>query len=112
MARRECLDCWGLHSGTGPRCTACTRHRQRQRDAQRGTTTQRGLGWDHQQAREKILATATVCAICGLPPTDDDPLTAGHITPRVHGGTNDPGNYQPEHASCNYSKGARDNQGT
>ncbi|MEO3869350.1 HNH endonuclease [Nonomuraea sp. B12E4] len=44
--------------------------------------------------------------MCKLPPTPDDPLTAGHIIPRVRGGTNDLANYQAEHASCNYSKGA------
>jgi 5-methylcytosine-specific restriction protein A len=103
MARRECLDCGDLHSGTGPRCPPCTRHREQQR----GTTTERGLGWDHQQVREQLLANATVCAVCGLPPTTDAPLTAGHITARIHGGSNDPSNYQPEHGSCNYSKGAR-----
>lgn len=106
MTKRECLDCRGLHSGRGPRCPGCTGQRQQQRDQQRGNTTQRGLGWDHQRTREQLLANATVCAVCGLPPTDTDPLTAGHITPRVHGGSNDPSNYQPEHASCNYSKGA------
>ncbi|WP_080043938.1 HNH endonuclease signature motif containing protein [[Actinomadura] parvosata] len=106
MTRRECLDCRALHSGRGPRCPGCAGVRQRQRDQQRGTTTERGLGWDHQQAREQLLATATVCAICKLPPTPDDPLTAGHITPRAQGGTSDPSNYQAEHASCNYSKGA------
>jgi 5-methylcytosine-specific restriction endonuclease McrA len=107
---RECLTCRRLHAGRGPHCPGCTRDRQAQRDQQRGTTTERGLGWDHQQIRSQILAIATVCAVCGLSPTDDDPLTAGHRIPRAHGGSNDPSNYQAEHASCNYRKGA--NTGT
>ncbi|WP_433520126.1 HNH endonuclease (plasmid) [Nonomuraea sp. CA-143628] len=106
MPSRECLDCRRLHSGTGPRCRACAGQRQQQRDQQRGTTTERGLGWDHQQAREQILADATVCAECRQPPTPDNPLTGGHVLSRARGGTNDLSNYQPECARCNYSKGA------
>jgi hypothetical protein len=34
-----------------------------------GTTTERGYGWSYQQARAKLLATATECWICGQPPT-------------------------------------------
>lgn len=107
MPKRECLNCRTLFSGTGSRCPPCATARDRTRDQQRGTTTQRGLGWDHQQVREQLLANATVCAECGLPPTDDNPLTAGHVIPRAHGGSNDPSNYQAECATCNYRKGAR-----
>ncbi|MEV4096954.1 HNH endonuclease [Streptosporangium saharense] len=51
-----------------------------------------------------MLRSASHCAICGLPPTEDNPLTAGHIVARVDGGTNDLSNYQPEHRACNYGK--------
>lgn len=47
-----------------------------------------------------------MCAVCGLPPTPFDPLTGGHIIDRQLGGTNDPGNYQAEHLSCNARKRA------
>lgn len=76
------------------------------RDRQRPTAAQRGLGHDHRKAAAAILAHATVCAVCGLPPTPDDPLTAGHIVDRQLGGTNDLANYQAEHASCNSRKRA------
>ncbi|MEV4180197.1 HNH endonuclease signature motif containing protein [Streptosporangium canum] len=108
MPRRECLNpqCRALHSGPGPRCPTCTSQQEQARAAARGTTTQRGLGADHQAAARQVLATAELCAKCGLPPTADDPLEAGHRIARVHGGTNDIANYQPEHRSCNRSQGA------
>lgn len=101
MPRRECIDCGTLTAGS--RCPECTRAK----DRARGTTTQRGLGWEHQQAARALLADATVCAICHLPPTADDPLTAGHLIPRDFGGTSEADNYQPEHRSCNVRKGNR-----
>ncbi|MFC3986805.1 HNH endonuclease [Streptosporangium jomthongense] len=104
MPLRECLACRGLHRGTGPRCGPCTTQQDRARDAARGTTTERGLGWSHQQAAKLVLTDATTCAICGLPPTEDNPLTAGHIIARVDGGTNELDNYQPECQRCNYGK--------
>ena len=33
-----------------------------------------------------MLATATVCAWCGLPPRVGEPLTADHLLPLAHGG--------------------------
>ncbi|GAA4100862.1 AAA family ATPase [Nonomuraea soli] len=53
-----------------------------------------------------MLESAGHCAICGLPPTADDPLTAGHIVDRQLGGSNDVSNYQPEHLSCGSAKRA------
>ncbi|WP_433415054.1 HNH endonuclease [Microtetraspora malaysiensis] len=101
MARRECLDCTTL-IGSGTRCPRCAALREQAR----GTTTERGLGWQHQQAAAQVLAHADICMICGLPPTSDDPLTAGHVVARVHGGQSTIDNLQPEHRSCNSSKGA------
>ncbi|GAB2846168.1 hypothetical protein GCM10022221_51820 [Actinocorallia aurea] len=46
-----------------------------------------------------------MCAVCGLPGTVNDPLTAGHIVARTDGGTNDPSNLRAEHASFNYGGG-------
>lgn len=99
MPRRECIEC-GTLTTSGPRCHSCTRAK----DRARGTTTQRGLGWDHQQVVRQLLNGALVCALCGEPGTPTDPLTGGHITARADGGTNEPGNYQPEHLSCNIRK--------
>lgn len=101
MAPRPCLDC-----GTptpGSRCPTC----QARKTMARGTRQQRGLGRDHELMRAALLSTARVCALCGLPPTATDPLTAGHKVARANGGTNEASNYQAEHASCNYSKGAK-----
>ncbi|MFB9721195.1 AAA family ATPase [Planobispora longispora] len=64
------------------------------------------MGYDHQQAATLILAEATECAICHLPPAPGDPLTAGHIDDRQIGGGNELANYQPEHLSCNSRKKA------
>lgn len=98
----RCGQCRALHT-TGRRlCSECERARQRRRP----TAAQRGLGYDHQKAAAQVLVAATVCAICRRPPTAADPLTAGHILDRQLGGTNDPGNYQPEHESCNFAKRA------
>lgn len=107
MPLRECLDCRNL-TRNGTRCPTCQAAKQRARDQQRGTTTQRGLGWDHQQAARQILDGAELCAVCGLPPTPTNPLEAGHRQARANGGTNKLTNYQPEHRSCNRSKGSRD----
>lgn len=101
--RSRCTTCKTLHDGTG-KCCDCTRTANNARNAKRGTTKQRGLGWDHQQIAAQLLAEATTCALCGLPPTPTDPLTAGHIQAREQGGLNVPGNYQPEHRSCGSRK--------
>lgn len=99
---RRCTSCRELHAGRGKLCPGCARARERARPS----SAQRGLGYDHQQAAAAVLADATVCAECGLPPTPDDPLTGGHIIDRQLGGSNEPGNYQPEHRSCNARKRA------
>ncbi|MFE5699963.1 hypothetical protein [Rhodococcus koreensis] len=61
------------------------------------TTTQRGLGWAHQQQRERLLRAhvdGTPCWWCGLPmyrdPArnwDGKPLEADHSRARSKGGT-------------------------
>ncbi len=99
---RRCSNCRNLYDGKTRYCRPC----MRAQDRARPTAAQRGLGYDHQKAAAGVLATATVCAVCGGPPTKDDPLTGGHIVDRQLGGTNDPSNYQAEHESCNYGKRA------
>ena len=104
-AKKPCLDCGALSSGT--RCPTHTKARARARDRRRGTRQQRGLGAEYDQARAILLANATVCAVCGLPGTPDDPLTAGHIQARQDGGPATLTNLRAEHASYNYSQGKR-----
>jgi 5-methylcytosine-specific restriction protein A len=107
MPPSPCLGCGKVIPPGNSRCPPCRSAHSRSRDAQRGTRQERGLGRDHEVIRAELLATATVCAMCGLPPTPTDPLTAGHIRARANGGTNEASNYQAEHASCNYGKGSR-----
>jgi hypothetical protein len=72
MALKRCLDCfrWAL-----PGKSRCAIHQPR-------TTTQRGYGWVHQQARAQALATyhpTDPCPRCGLPlGPDPDVLDLGH----------------------------------
>ncbi|MGH9002434.1 MAG: HNH endonuclease [Acidimicrobiia bacterium] len=99
MPRRPphpCVSCGRLVTTT--RCPPCERRR-------RGSTTQRGLGWKHQQAAARVLAHATACYWCGQPPRLDDPLTADHLLPRARGGTSDEDNLVPAHRSCNSARG-------
>lgn len=58
--------------------------------------------------RAYIIDRDEVCAIDGLPGTDADPLTCGHIVALANGGDPwDEANLQAEHRSCNARKGAR-----
>ncbi|MCQ4148595.1 hypothetical protein NOS52_12535 [Rhodococcus qingshengii] len=54
------------------------------------TTTQRGLGWEHQKQREKLLrahAEGSPCWWCGEPMYLAQGLAADHSHARAHGGT-------------------------
>jgi 5-methylcytosine-specific restriction endonuclease McrA len=70
------------------------------------TSTQKGLGWQHQKIRAALLRAhidGTPCAHCGRPMYLTQKLEADHSTPRSQGGT------QADrllHASCNQSRGA------
>lgn len=89
--RRSCSQC-GRTVAAGNRCS---RHRLPPR------------GREHRQVRAMVLATATRCAICLLPPFPDDPLTFDHIVPRAAGGATSLDNAQAVHRSCNSRKGVR-----
>jgi 5-methylcytosine-specific restriction endonuclease McrA len=91
-----CLGCGRLTHST--RCPPCEYRR-------RGTTTARGLGWEHQQAAATVLANATHCWWCGQPPRPDDPLTADHLVPRARGGRSTEDNLVAAHRSCNSRRG-------
>jgi 5-methylcytosine-specific restriction endonuclease McrA len=72
------------------------------------TTTEKGLGWQHQQLRKALLAAlvpGSRCPRCGEPmwPHFQD-LDLDHAVPRVHGGGNGP--RRLAHASCNRRHGA------
>jgi 5-methylcytosine-specific restriction endonuclease McrA len=98
--RRPCPGrCGRLIASPAKRCPAC----QRARYAARGTRTERGLGWDYQRQRARILATYNrVCWICGTWGAD----TVDHVVPRARGGGNNEDNLRPAHARCNYRRRA------
>lgn len=54
----------------------------------KGTTTQRGLGWQHQRQRAALLrchVDGTLCWWCGKPMYRSQELAADHSTARTHG---------------------------
>lgn len=74
----------------------------------RRSTTEKGLGWRHQQERKALLASlvpGTRCPRCGEPmwPRFQD-LDLDHAVPRAHGGAHGP--KRLAHASCNRRHGA------
>lgn len=64
----------------------CATHRREARRA-RGTTTDQGLGWQHQQRRDQLLldAIGTPCPDCGTMMTDPAHMVADHSDPRSTG---------------------------
>lgn len=62
----------------------------------KGTTTERGYGWKHQQMRERVLREEPLCRMCLAldPPRYTPSRIADHIKPRAEGGTDDRENYQ------------------
>lgn len=83
------------------------------------TTTERGLGWQHQKQREYLLrihVDGSPCWWCGEPMfrvpernPDEAPLEADHSTARSQGGKKAD---RLLHSTCNRSRqaGARDSQ--
>jgi 5-methylcytosine-specific restriction enzyme A len=98
MAILRACSCGSLH----PRGATCPA-KQRERDARRGTTTQRGLGSDWQRVRRIAVARQPYCAECDA--TSD--LTGDHIVPRSEGGTNTLDNVRVLCRSCNSRKSKR-----
>ena len=105
--KRPCLTCSRAYApGPGARrgrCPGCEKANQRQRDARRGTPSQRGYNWTYQKHRKLILAGGPPCAWgCGRPAT-----TADHLVPLARGGSNDIENLMPSCLPCNRSRGSR-----
>ena len=73
---RLCPDCGTVVAAGVERCRSCAR----ERDRARGTTTERGRGWQHQRRRQAVVRSGeTSCWLCGQPGSWsdlDDPLTA------------------------------------
>ncbi|VFA94761.1 Uncharacterised protein [Nocardia farcinica] len=74
----------------------------------RRTTTQKGLGWRHQQQRKRLLAQlrdGEPCWWCGLPMYRVQALAADHSKARAHGGQHAD---RLLHDKCNKARGAGD----
>ncbi|HET6908892.1 MAG TPA: hypothetical protein VFH54_06090 [Mycobacteriales bacterium] len=72
----------------------------------RRTTTEQGLGWEHQKLRRKLLPKAygTPCGYCGQLMVRGQPLDLDHSTPRAFGGVRGD---RMVHRRCNQSAGGR-----
>lgn len=111
MPSKFCLGCKELFKvvpgGSASRCPACQAGLEARMNARpKGNTTQRGLGWAHQRKAKALLSQpGLLCVRCGLPGTEQDPLTAGHSEDRSRGGADSP--LQPEHRSCGSRAGAQ-----
>lgn len=92
---RPCLDCRTPTDGN--RCPTC--RTQRERD--RGSTTARGYGHHHQQARAawvpKVATGLVLCARCDQPIGAADDWDLDHADDRVT-------YLGPAHADCNRGK--------
>lgn len=96
-AKKPCLDC-----GKPSLNARCAEHAR----AKKGSTKARGLSGEHARISREFKRLDLPCALCGRHGTPRNPITAGHLLPRVMGGTNSPYNYQPECRECNSRKGA------
>jgi 5-methylcytosine-specific restriction endonuclease McrA len=69
------------------------------------TTTERGLGWQHQKQRAALLRRhidGTLCFWCGLPMYRSQALAADHSVARARGGRNAD---RLLHTPCNSERG-------
>jgi 5-methylcytosine-specific restriction endonuclease McrA len=89
------------------RCRACLRLYEREKRQRRGTTTQRGLGAEHQRLAKQVLSEEQACWLCGGLARPNDPLEVDHVIPRSAGGKTERSNLRAAHASCNRSRGGR-----
>jgi 5-methylcytosine-specific restriction protein A len=103
---RVCLEpgCARLTS-SGSRCPEHERifrqQRNRARDRERGSSTQRGYGSQWRKLSMQIIRRdGGYCFWCGLPGAD----TTDHVIAKNHGGSDDPSNLVAAHRVCNGRK--------
>ena len=72
-------------------CLTHARQTQRAYDAARGTTKQRGYGWQWQQLRKEILKRDPICR---WPGCRERSVHVDHIVSKRRGGSEDPMNLQ------------------
>jgi 5-methylcytosine-specific restriction endonuclease McrA len=100
--KKTCLTCGVLIDWPATRCELHRKAKQRQRDAVRGTPSQRGYDYQYQQNRRAVLAVSRTCTYCGAFAT-----TVDHIVALADGGTSDFENLVPSCSDCNSSRGAK-----
>jgi hypothetical protein len=105
---RRCLEpgC-GYLVRDGSRCLTHQRQRDQARDAERGTTAQRGARRRLASHRRPSHREEAACRDCGHAGSPGNPLTCDHIVPRVLGGTDDRANLTCRCRRHNSAKGAR-----
>jgi len=101
---------------SSPGCPALTRKRfcephdqedSRRRDADRGSSAQRGYGARWQRLRPIIIARDPVCKACGRKPSTE----VDHIKPKAAGGTDEMENLQGLCKPCHTKKTYAEAQG-
>lgn len=74
------------------------------------TTTQRGYGWQHQKARERLFKRDPLCRECSKHGIATVATVADHIINLAAGGTQSDDNLQPLCAPCHQAKTLREAQ--
>lgn len=70
----------------------------------KGTTTQRGYGWQHQKDRQRLLANEPLCRECAKANITTLATIADHVTPLAEGGARALSNLQPLCRACSDRK--------
>lgn len=68
------------------------------------TTTQRGYGWDHQKARDRLLKREPLCRECKRDGRVTVATIADHTISLAQGGDRSADNLQPLCTSCHRAK--------
>ena len=77
----------------------------------RGSSTDRGYGWEWQKLRLALLAAEPLCRLCTEAGKIVEATCIDHVVPKVQGGTDDPSNLRPLCALCNARKSVADKAG-
>lgn len=113
MPKRPCLICQQLFKPPGSRCLTCQAIYDHDINQARGSATARGYDAAWQRIASEAVARhrrlhGNICPGWHRPAHPADDLTADHIVPRAHGGTNSRDNVQVLCRACNSAKGSAD----
>src|SRR5262245_26743389 len=106
---KSCRRCHRVCKGSI--CDKCRVVDNRERQARRPTSAERGYTQKYRQLRAIMIAAAwangTPCHICGQCFKRAEDISADHIVPLSRSGTNSLDNLAPSHFECNSSRGNR-----